>query len=197
MDNPVFSFENLFRAYLSCRKNKRASRKALIFELQAESELLELARELENRTYGPLPSACFVTRSPKPREIFAADFRDRIVHHLLVSYLEPRWEPRFIHDSYACRKGKGTHAAVQRLQFFMRKASNNRSRPAYFLQIDVKSFFVSINKRILFNILRRKEGSSAILWLLEKIIFHDPTVDPEVKGQLSLFDLIPPHKSLN
>ena len=135
MNEPVFTVENLYRAYLNCHKNKRWKRKVLEFELHAEEELLELTRELREHTYRILSSACFVTESPKPREVFAAHFRDRIVHHLLVRYLEPEWEPRFIYDSYACRKGKGTHAAVKRLQCFMRKVSNNRSRAVFFSRL--------------------------------------------------------------
>ena len=140
-DADIFSLRNLYRAYLNCRQSKRGSRCALQFELQAEENLIRLQEELKSRTYSPLPSTCFVTESPKPREIFAAHFRDRVLHHLLVSHLEPGWERRFIHDSYACRKGKGNHAAVTRLQEFMRKVSNNRSRPAFFMHLDVRSFF--------------------------------------------------------
>jgi len=169
MNEPVFTVENLYRAYLNCHKNKRWQRKVLEFELHAEEELLELTRELRERTYRILSSACFVTESPKPREVFAAHFRDRIVHHLLVRYLEPEWEPRFIYDSYACRKGKGTHAAVKRLQCFMRKVSNNRSRAAFSLQIGIRSFFMSINKRIFFALLEGKENNLDIVWLLKTV----------------------------
>jgi hypothetical protein len=80
MDASVFSFENLYRAYLKCRKNKRRSKKALEFEINAEENLLKLKVALQSRTYRPLPSTCFVTESPKMREIFAADSRDRVVH---------------------------------------------------------------------------------------------------------------------
>jgi hypothetical protein len=66
-----------------------------------------------------------VTDGPKPREVFAADFRDRIVHHLLVSRVEPVFEPRFIHDSYACRGGKGVLAASDRLTEFLRRITAN------------------------------------------------------------------------
>ncbi|MDM8516768.1 hypothetical protein QUF76_11260 [Desulfobacterales bacterium HSG16] len=152
------------------------------FEIDAETELLKLEDELASRTYSPLPSTCFVTESPKIREIFAADFRDRVVHHLLVSYLEPKWEPKFIYDSYACRKKKGVHAAVKRLKNFMLKAGHNGSCPAFFLQIDVRSFFISINKKILFKILNKKENNPEISWLLEKVIFNDPAEDPVKKG---------------
>lgn len=80
------------------------------------ADLLALREELVERRYRPGRSVCFVTTRPKLREIFAADFRDRVVHHLLVDHLERIWEPVFIHDSYACRRGKGVHAGVDRLQ---------------------------------------------------------------------------------
>ena len=68
------------------------------------------------------------------------------MHHVLVNYLEHIWEPVFIHDSYACRKGKGLHAAVARLQQFMREATANGTRPAYTLQLDIRNYFLSIDK---------------------------------------------------
>jgi hypothetical protein len=181
---------------MNCRQNKRGSRCALQFELQAEENLIRLKEELKTRAYSPLPSTCFVTESPKPREIFAAQFRDRIVHHLLVSHLEPIWERRFIYDSYACRKDKGNHAAVKRLQEFMRKVSNNRSRSAFFMHLDVRSFFVSIDKQILYDILCRREERPEILWLMGVVIFNNPAEKPVKKGQMSLFEQIPRHKSL-
>ena len=109
-----YSFRELWRQYRRCRRNKRNTMNALAFEIDAEAHLLELQRELRDHTYVPGRSVCFVTDGPKPREVFAADFRDRIVHHLLVSWQEPLFERRFIHDSYACRKGKGTLAASDR-----------------------------------------------------------------------------------
>jgi RNA-directed DNA polymerase len=195
-DADIFSLRNLYRAYMNCRQSKRGSRSALQFELHAEGNLIKLQEELKSRTYSPLPSTCFVTESPKPREIFAAHFRDRIVHHLLVSHLEPGWERRFIHDSYACRKGKGNLAAIKRLQEFMRKVSNNRSRPAFFMHLDVRSFFVSIDKHILYDIVCSKEERPEIIWLNGVVIFNDPAEDPVIKGQMSLFEQIPRQKSL-
>lgn len=114
------SFAELYRHYVNCRRNKRNTVNALRFEVRQELALLELRDELNSRRYRPGRSVCFVTRKPKLREIFAADFRDRIVHHLVVDHLEAYWERVFIHDSYACRKGKGVHAAVDRLQRFLR-----------------------------------------------------------------------------
>ncbi len=101
------SRENLYRQYHHCRRNKRNTINALRFEAEQEQNLLALREALIDRSYKPRRAVCFFTTRPKLREILAADFRDRVVHHLLVDHLEKRWEPMFIHDSYACRKGGG------------------------------------------------------------------------------------------
>jgi RNA-directed DNA polymerase len=125
----VYSFCALWRQYRSCRRNKRTTANALAFELNAEANLLALQEELRARTYRPGRSICFITGGPKPREIFAADFRDRIVHHLLVAHQERVFEPRFIHDSFACRRGKGTLAASDRLMELLRRVTANSTAP--------------------------------------------------------------------
>ena len=103
----LFSLENLYRQYIACRRNKRNTINALRFEARQELNLLALREALADRSYEPGRSVCFFVQRPKLREVFAADFRDRVVHHVLVNHLERLWEPVFIHDSYACRKGKG------------------------------------------------------------------------------------------
>jgi hypothetical protein len=108
----IFSYKNIHKQYLAFRKTKRNSINALRFEPNTEENLAELQRELVEKTYGPSRSVCFVVDKPKLREIFAADFRDRIVHHMLVSELEKIWEPISIFDTYDCRRGKGNHLAV-------------------------------------------------------------------------------------
>ncbi len=115
----LFSFASLFDAYMACRKRKRNTTNALRFEINVLDNIFSLSDELIKGEYKPSRSVCFVTGKPKLREIFAADFRDRVVHHLLVSKMEEVYEPKFIYDSYACRKEKGTHAAVSRLKYFM------------------------------------------------------------------------------
>lgn len=90
---------------------------------------------------------------PKIREIFAADFKDRIVHHLLVSYLEPYFEKRFIYSSFACRKERGTLCATTYIQRSLRKITRNCTKKAYYGQFDIKSFFTCIDKGVLENIL--------------------------------------------
>jgi len=152
----LFSFENLYRCYLKCRKSKRNTINALKFEANAEENLFILAEELKNRTYKPSRSVCFVVERPKMREIIAADFRDRVVHHLLVERLEAIYEPIFIHDSYACRIDKGIHRAVERTREFIRKGSANGMKKLCFIHLDIKNFFMTIDKQALCGILEKK-----------------------------------------
>ena len=168
MSSDLYSFANLWRQYRACRRNKRTTLNALAFEIDAEAKLLDLQRELRAHTYRPGRSICFVTDGPKPREVFAADFRDRIVHHLLVSRLDPIFEPAFIHDSHACRKGKGVLAASDRLTAFLRRVTANGRRPAWGLKLDVASFFSSIDKQTLYDILARRVRTPELLWLTRK-----------------------------
>ena len=116
----LYTFAALWRHYRQCRRNKRTTLNTLAFEVNAEANLLALQQELRTHIYRPGRAICFFTDGPKPREVFAADFRDRVVHHLLVSHQECLFEPLFIHDSYACRLGKGTLAASDRLMTFLR-----------------------------------------------------------------------------
>ena len=130
MHEPVFSAAEFHKAYLDCRRNKRGTANALRFEMDLASNLVGLESDLNSGCYRPSRSVCFVNLRPKPREIFAADFRDRVVHHLFVRYIEEHWERVFIHDSYACRPRKGTHAAANRLEEFVRSVTHGGRRRA-------------------------------------------------------------------
>jgi retron-type reverse transcriptase len=192
----LFTFEKIYEAYLDCRRKKRGMTTSLAFEVNAEENLVDLTRRLADRTYAPLPSFCFVAKNDKHREVFAANFRDRVVHHLLVRQLEKVWEPVFIHDSYACRKGKGTHAAVKRLQSFCLKVSKNRTRRAWFAQMDIRAFFPSIDRRIRLDIVLSHINNKELRWLTEAIIMHDPTQDPVFTCSSDKWRNVPQHKSL-
>ena len=100
---------DLFEAYSDCRRNKRNTMNALSFELDYEHELITLWEDINTGRYQPGRSIAFIVEKPVKREIFAADFRDRVVHHLVINKLNPFFEASFIYDSYACRKGRGTH----------------------------------------------------------------------------------------
>ena len=192
----LFSFENLHRQYLACRRNKRNTLNALRFEVRQEENLLDLQTALTGRSYAPTRSVCFFVKRPKLREIFAADFRDRVVHHVLVDYLERIWEPIFIHDSYACRRGKGVHAGVNRLRQFIRQATRNGTRSAWYLQLDIHNYFMSIDKDVLFSLLAPKINDDDALWLTRVLVYHDCTEDYVIKGDPTMLERIPPHKTL-
>lgn len=192
----IFSFKNIYQCYLECRRKKRNTYNALRFEINAEANIFKLEQELNSRIYYPSHSILFAAKKPKIREIFAADFRDRIVHHILVNELEKVWEPIFIHDSYACRDNKGTHKAVTRLQEFLRKITKNGHIRVYYLQLDIKDFFTSIDKELLFKIIKYKVSNPELLWLTETILFWDCTKAYIRHGNKSLLSDIPSNKSL-
>ena len=196
MTMPVFTYEQLYRAWLDCRKNKRSRPDALLFETNAEENLKQLLGQLQERSYHPSPSIRFASYKPKLREIYAADFRDRVVHHLLVGYLEPIWEPVFIHDSFASRWGKGIHLAAQRVRSFTRKATRNGSRPAFYLQLDIRSFFMRIDREILYSLVAARCPDPNMAWLARVLILHDPTREYLLKSSRQMMARIPVGKTL-
>ncbi len=105
------------------------------FEADWENNLEVLCDEPYTRTYFPKPSTCFIITDPKKREVFAADFRDRIVHHLYYNYTHTLYERTFIADSYSCIKGRGTHYGIERLQKHIRKESQGYTVPCYAMSI--------------------------------------------------------------
>ncbi|MGI4815883.1 MAG: RNA-directed DNA polymerase [Janthinobacterium lividum] len=190
------SFEELVAAYFDCRRTKRYSRNALQFEADLETNLGELYDELIDGSYRPGRSTCFVVLRPKVREVWAAAFRDRIVHHLLYNRIAPRFYASFIADTCACIPGRGTLYAAERLEAKVRSVTQNWSRPAFYLKMDIANFFVSIDKRVLREQLAARISEPWWLRLAELILFLDPREDVEVRGRAELLDLIPPHKSL-
>ena len=145
----LVSFANLARASRKAERGKRALDNVSRFTFNIERELCRLQDEFTGRTYAPGPYSTFEIFEPKHRLISAAPFRDRVVHHALCQVLEPIFEPTFIFDSYASRRGKGTHAALDRFTSFARR---NR----FVLKCDIKKFFPSIHHEVLKGIVRRK-----------------------------------------
>jgi retron-type reverse transcriptase len=190
------SFTELVEAYFDCRKNKRNTASALAFEQDLERNLRRLFAELQDGTYRPGRSICFVITRPKPREVWAADFRDRIVHHLLYNRIAPRFYRSFIADSCACIPGRGTLYAAQRLEAKIRSITQNWTRPAHYLKLDLANFFVSIDKRILREQIATRVTEPWWLRLAETILFHDPRQSFDYHGQPELIERVPPHKRL-
>lgn len=191
-----FSFEELVRAWLDCRRTKRNSASALAFEARAEANLVELAEQLVDGTWRPGRSICFVITRPKPREVWAAPFRDRIVHHLLYNRIAPAIERTFIADSCACIRGRGTLYAAQRLERKVRSITQSWQFPARYLKCDIANFFVAIDKQILWTLLESRIEGAWWRDLARRVLFHDPRPDVELRGDPKLLARIPAHKSL-
>jgi hypothetical protein len=190
------SFVELVEAYLDCRRTKRNTGAALAFELNLERNLRRLYDELLDGTYTPGCSRCFVITRPKYREVWAAEFRDRIVHWLLYNRIGPRFERSFIVDSCACIEGRGTLYAVQRLEAKVRSVTQNWSQRAHYLKLDLANFFVSIDKRILRELLLAKIREPFWQWLTDVVLMHDPRTDFVYRGDPAMMDRVPPHKRL-
>ena len=189
-------FQRLVQAWLDCRRTKRTSASAQAFEAMAEHNLCQLHEELASGAYTPGPSVCFVITHPKPREVWAARFRDRIVHHLLYNHIAPRFHARFVADSCACIPGRGTLYAARRLEHQVRSYTRNWTIPAHYIKCDLANFFVSIDKTILLQQLQRQITEPWWMSLASVILMHDPRQDVEVRGTRAELALVPPHKSL-
>jgi len=152
--------EELFTAYFDCRKNKRNTQNALRFEKHLEKNVFQLIDEIYQGKYQLGSSIAFIVNKPVKREIFAADFRDRVVHHWLINKLNPLFEHLFIQDSYACRVGKGTHYGVQRADRFIKIrhfpfCSFNKSFSTVRLCVQPRIFFVFHTDIFIYSSIRR------------------------------------------
>jgi retron-type reverse transcriptase len=159
----ICAYENLYQSWRKAAKGKRKVPEVAEFEYFLTDNLLQLETELKNQTYRPGPYCHFRITVPKPRRISAAPFRDRVVHHALVRQIEPIFEARFSRDSYACRKGKGTHAALDRCGQFARQYP-------YVLQCDIVQFFPAVDHTILRNILFHHIADEQARWLIDRIL---------------------------
>ena len=206
MDKDIISYAELYEAYIDCRKNKRWTENAFNFESNDTVNLQILLKELNDMTYQIGKSICFIVTKPKLREVFAADFRDRIVHHLvirrLMSYLE---QYGFIYDSYSCREGKGTLFGVHQIYYKTRECSEDYTKQCYYLKCDLQGFFMSIDKRIIFAKLKKfidehhifnEKEYPIFMDIIHKIVFHCPQYNCIKRSSKSLWEQLPKNKSL-
>ncbi|MDF1594362.1 MAG: reverse transcriptase/maturase family protein [Desulfobacterales bacterium] len=159
----IVSFENLLKATRKAQRGKRFKSATAVFNLNLEKELFALQKDMLAGTYRHGGYRDFYIHDPKRRLISAAPYRDRVVHHALCNIIEPVFDRTFIYDSYACRTGKGTHAAVERYTVFARKNS-------YVLKCDIQKYFQSMDHEILMAVISRKIRCERTLWLLAEII---------------------------
>lgn len=197
--------KNMAKSYLKGVKNKRWKNNTLQFSKERELSCFNLEKNIIKKEYNIKPSLCFISFSPIKREIFAGDFRDRIIHHLIFNELSPYYENFFINDSYSCRKNRGTSYGIKRVDSFMKSVSNNYKKPSYVLKLDIKGYFMNIkqdilykqNKEIIKKLFRNDiNKKNELLYLIRKIIFNNPTNNCKIRGSKSDWKDLPKDKSL-
>ena len=190
------TIDAVFNAYFDCRKAKRNSINQLRFEVDLGPNLVELYNQLRSGDYKIGRSVVFVVTHPKIREVWAADFRDRVVHHIICNAISDRYYRRFIRDNYACIPGRGTHDGLRRVSGFARSITRHWTQPAYFLKADVANFFNSIDRDILINLAERHVPEEWLRVLIRQVVLHDPRTNFCRRSPTSLFEQVPRHKSL-
>ena len=198
------SLEEVIEAYYDCRRRKRTTVNAIEFELDYEHECIELWHELNEHRYVPRRSIAFIVNHPVKREIFAADFRDRVVHHLIARRIYGLLEQQFLVDSYSTQKGKGTLFGIQRVEQHIRECSENYTKDCYVMKLDISGYFMSISKQRLYECVRDflnerypdKAQLPMLLYMLRITIFNRPEKNCIRKVPRSRWKGLPRNKSL-
>lgn len=216
-----FLLEELWQAYLAARRGKRHTVDEHRFELNDMENTINLRDSILRRQYYPGRGVTFIVRDPVVREIVAAPFRDRVVHHFLYNICAEWWDRRFIPDSYSCRKGKGTLYGQKRLLHHIASVTQHYTAPAFVVKLDIQGYFMSLKHQRLYdrilwgveqqfyhsrltdpqNDIRCHPGDKAKLYDLVKylwrqIIFDKPMRDIAIRGQRSDWKILPRSKSL-
>lgn len=196
--NDAIDLASIYRGYLDCRRNKARTLSASEFEVEQEHQLIELLEEISHRTYVPMPAKAFVITKPDYREIFASAFRDRVVQHWMRLYLEPMLEEHLLPSVFSCRKGKGTFASQQYVAQMIHDVSEGYTRDCWVMKLDLKGFYMSIDRRLVTDraLCFVGDGNSALRYLLGVMLGRSPEVDCIRCGDTSLWQHLPPHKSL-
>lgn len=170
----IYDFENLYQAYLSARSCKRYRDEVLAFTANLEENLIGIQNELIHQTYHVGHYREFYVWEPKKRLIMALPFRDRVLQWAIYRVVNPLLSKGYITDSYACIVNRGTHSAVQRLQYWIRLVGN-RPEKYYYLKMDVAKFFYRVSHEAILEILSRKISDMRLMWLFKTIINSEDT----------------------
>lgn len=183
------TYESLLEAYYNTNISTDS---ATEFGINVEVELYKLKDEIQKGVYTPSPSIAFIITDPKQREVFAAAFRDRVVHHWICLRIEPLLESVFINTSFNCRKDKGTLAAVKYAQEMVRAHSDNYTKDCYVVKLDLKGFFMSINRKLLWNYIEsfiknkyKADDLNILLYLLKVTILNAPEKNCIIRGSIT------------
>jgi RNA-directed DNA polymerase len=161
----ITTLDNLRLAYEKTSRGKKMSWGYLEFKEYAEANLLQVQQELADGAYKIGAYREFTIYEPKPRQISALDFKDRLVQHALCNVIAPIFEKTLMPQTFACRVGFGTHAGVQFVQSKLRQ-----NKPEFFLKTDYSKFFPSIDRPVLHTMIDRKIDCDKTLRVLREII---------------------------
>jgi retron-type reverse transcriptase len=169
MYNHIISLENLLEAWKEFLKGKRSKKDVQEFQYKLSDNIFALHADLKDKTYVHGGYYAFNISDPKPRNIHKASVRDRLLHHALYRKLYPLFDVHFIHDSYSCRKFRGTHRALKCFRKFALKCSKNNMKTLWVLKCDIKKFFASVDQAILGEILKRYITDPNVVDLIERV----------------------------
>lgn len=193
------TLESLYDAYID---TNRSTADMIPFSLRIDEELYRLHKEIQNGTYKISRTKAFMVKGRKKREIFAMQPRDKIVNHWVKIRLEPLFEQEFVDGCYSCRKGKGGAAFARDVREAIQKATANYSKRCYFAHLDVRNFFLSINRECALDktlkVVERYGGDDkeTLKWLVSEILLYAPEKDYYICGNPKDWDGYPPEKSL-
>lgn len=197
------TIDEVYDAYYDCCKHKSSTPGCIEYQMNYIANNYQLYIDLNSMEYEISKSKAFCVTRPKLREVFCADFRDRIIHHLLAIKFTDILESEMTDKAYACRAGKGTDYGIADVKKEIERVSDNYTKEAWVLKCDLQGFFMSINRSLLYslleNVIRKKYHGDDIewwLWLWKKVFLHDPTKNCVRVGDLSLWDKLPANKSL-
>lgn len=198
----MVELEDIIEAYYDCRKNKRKSADQVEFELHWEMNCVKLWNDVNNFTVKP-SAYTFVTKHPRPREVFASDFATRILHHYLDIRLKPILEKRFTSHTFNNRAGMGQMSCQNAVISDIYEVSEGFTKEAWVIKLDMKGCFPNINQDIAFNLLKNiiledyvGPDKDSMIEILLICIYSHPTSHCKRKGNLKDWELIPPEKSL-
>ena len=193
---------DLYAAWHMARRHKVTKHYVRVFDRKADANIESICDALYSRDYHPEPSSCFIVERPKKREVFAAQFADRIVHHYYYNKTHAIYERTFIEDSYSCIQGRGTHYGIERLKHHIKTESDNYRKKCWVMNLDIRGYFMHIDRKILLDIAigtlrkmatHRISAASPqtwgdimdmdfICWLTEQIVMLDPKTSCKVVG---------------
>lgn len=194
---------HILDAFDMCVKNKRTTYNAQKFYVDLEHKIMQLWRDLNDGTYEIGKSICFIVNKPVKREVFAADFRDRIVHDYICARINPLFEAYLPPNMCSNRVGKGTLYAIQNVAADLWRVSRGYTRDCWIYKFDLKGFFMSIDKPLLNRKIQafideRYTGRDieVLKWLTEKVILNCPQKKCVMRSPREAWDGLRADKSL-